>query len=110
HRMAHNAGILVQLGNREAGREDKAIAELAHELQQEAVKVRAYALAAAAKLRLWLFLRIDSWGLFPVPSLCDIREVAGLSCLESYNDLKTATTNFFLRVGPAEVDQLLQHL
>lgn len=109
-RMAHNAGILVQLGNREADRADQATAELARELQQEAVKVRAYTLAAAAKLRLWLFLRIDSWGLFPSPSLCDVREVGGLSCVESYGQLKAAATHFFERVGPSKVDLLLQRL
>ena len=110
HRMAHNAGILIQLGNREATREDQPTAELARELQQEAVRVRAYTLVAAAKLRLWLFLRVDSWGWFPSPSLCDVREVGGLSCLDSYDRLKEAAGNLFLRVGPSQVEQLLHRL
>ena len=107
-RMAHNAAILVQWGNLEAQKSHPRTAQLAHELQQEAVKVRAYSLIALVKLRFWLLISLGSWSVLPVPRLSDLREIYGIEGLRAYERLKTAAGSLF--VGHEKLEELLQNL
>lgn len=109
-RMAHNAAILVQWGNLEAHNGDEERARLAHELQQEAVKVRVYSVLTLLKLQCWLLISFDSWTVIPAPSLSDAREIFGIQGLESYDHLKAAANNLFLRVGHARLQELSLNL
>lgn len=89
-RMAHNARVLVELGNREADRQEGRAAELIRNLQQEAVKVRAYCLFTALKLRILLAIR-------PVqaPSLTKLRTLVDIDGIASYQCLRAASTELF---------------
>jgi hypothetical protein len=89
-RMAHNARVLVELGNREVDRQEGRAAELIRNLQQEAVKVRAYSLFTALKLRVLLAIR-------PVqaPSLTKLRTFADIDGIASYQCLRVASTELF---------------
>lgn len=110
HRMAHNAAVLIDWANREAEGNDEQAAMLARDLQQIAVEVRLYSLLTMIKLRLWLFIRLDSWQVLPAPSLYEVREVGGILGLESYDRLKTAASFLFLEMGRRNFDELLQNL
>ncbi len=107
-RMSHNAAILVQWGNLEAQRSHERTAQLAHELQQEAVKVRAYSLLALMKLRFWLLIRLGSWYMLPTPSLSELRGIYGIEGLDAYDRLKTVASSLF--VGHEKFEELLQNL
>ena len=107
-RMAHNAAILVQWGNLEAEKAHPRTAQLAQELQQEAVKVRAYSLVALVKLRFWLLISFRSWSVLPVPHLSELREIYGIEGLQAYDRLKTAAGSLF--VGHEKLEELLQNL
>ena len=78
------------------------------ELQQEAVKVRAYSLIALVKLRFWLLISLGSWSVLPVPRLSDLREIYGIEGLRAYERLKTAAGSLF--VGHEKLEELLQNL
>ena len=97
-RMAHNARVLVEFGNREASRlevcgteeqatpEAKAIAAL----QVAAVNVRIYSVFAIVLLRVLLAIRP-----IQAPSLVGFRSLAELDGIESYEALREATTVVF---------------
>jgi hypothetical protein len=109
-RMSHNAGILVDWANREAENENKQIVALARRVQEDAIQVRAYALAASFKLRFWLAIRLHSWQMLPAPNLVDTTESAGISGLESYDRLKTAASALYLELRSSHFEELLQAL
>ena len=109
-RMAHNAAILVECANNEAARTDEQIAHLARALQQEAVIVRIHAVFTSVKLHFWLFTRLDSWHIFPIPNLSDERERYGIRLLETYDRFKTAAASLFSRIRPDKVEELLEKL
>ena len=109
-RMSHNAGILVDWANREAESENEQVVALAKRVQEEAIQVRAYALAASLKLRFWLAIRLHSWQVFPAPNLVDTSESAGISGLDSYDRLKTAASALYLQLRSNSFEDLLQAL
>lgn len=89
-RMAHNARVLVELGNREADRREGRAAELIKNLQEEAVKVRAYSLFTALKLRVLLAIRPAQ-----APSLTKLRKFVDIDGIASYKCLRVASTELF---------------
>ena len=93
-RMAHNARVLVELGNREVDRQEGRTAELIRNLQQEAVKVRAYSLFTALKLRILLAIR-------PVqaPALTKLRTFVDIDGIASYKCLRVVSTELFEEFG-----------
>lgn len=109
-RMLHNAGVLVDLGNRQAEHKYTDIATAARALQQEAVTVRVYALLTLLKLRFWLLIRLDSWFMLPALSLCDAKETCGIRGLESYDRLKTAASILFVELQSNRLEELIQAL
>ena len=109
-RMAHNAAVLIEWANREAESASGSKLEMVSKLQQVGVEVRLYSLLALIKLRFWLLIRLDSWWILPVPSLDDMRQVAGVRGLESYDRLKTAASFLFMEIGQGNFEELLQNL
>jgi hypothetical protein len=109
-RMAHNSAVLIEWANSEAETAVGQRLEMVSKLQQVGVEVRLYSLLALVKLRLWLLLRLDSWWILPAPSLDDMRQVAGVRGLESYDRLKTAASFLFVEIGQGNFEELLQNL
>ena len=109
-RMAHNAEVLIELGNNQARSSDPLVAQSAHLLQEKGVQVKIYSLLALIVLRFRLLVRIDSWFLFGYLSLCDLREVWGIRGLETYDELKTAASHLFLLIDSQKFEALLEAL
>ncbi len=109
-RMAHNSAVLIEWANREAETAVGQRLEMVSKLQQVGVEVRLYSLLALIKLRFWLLIRLDSWWILPAPSLDDMRQVAGVHGLESYDRLKTAASFLFMEIGQGNFEELLQNL
>jgi hypothetical protein len=89
-RMAHNARVLIELGNREVDRQEGRAVELIRNLQQEAVKVRAYSLFTALKLRVLLAIRPAQ-----APSLTKFRTLVDIDGIASYKCLRVASAELF---------------
>jgi len=89
-RMAHNALVLVELGNREADRRTGREAEVIAILQHEAVKVRVYSLLTILRLRVLLAVRP-----MQAPSLTKFRMVMEVDGISSYKELREASTAVF---------------
>jgi hypothetical protein len=109
-RMSHNAGVLIDWANREADSENREIVALAKHVQEEAIQVRAYAVASLFKLRFWLMIRLHSWRVLPAPYLFDTNESAGISGIESYDRLKTAASALYLQLRSKSFEELLHAL
>ncbi|SRR6266498_3074354 len=109
-RMAHNSAVLIEWANREAESATGQRLEMVSRLQQVGVEVRLYSLLALVKLGFWLLIRLDAWWILPAPSLDDIRQVAGVRGLESYDRLKTAASFLFVEIGQGNFEELLQNL
>ena len=109
-RMAHNAAVLIEWANREAGTARGPKLEAVTKLQQVGVEVRLYSMFALIKLRFWLLLRVDAWWFLSAPSLDDMRQVGGVRGLDSYDRLKTAASFLFIEIGQGNFEQLLQNL
>jgi hypothetical protein len=115
-RMSHNALVLIEWGNMEAGDGDceqlrcsqKQL--LARELVQAATEFRLYSMLALAKLTLWLTLPFPFKFLFPSPSLPSLRNVFGINALGSYQRLKAAASGLSLTCGSNFHNQLLERL
>lgn len=101
-RMAHNARVLVDLGNREADKHpgDTAKALAIQALQQEAVSVRAYALFTILELRVLMLL-----GPHRMPALSRFRRVSSMDGIATYKALRQASTAMFAVFG-RPVDKL----
>ncbi len=110
NRMCRNCAILVQWANTEIERDDEETLALAQAIQRDAVAARVYALAARYKLRLWLLLHLDAWRLLPTPSLADMREVSGISGVDTYDRLKTAVGCLFLQLQHHQFEEVLENL
>jgi hypothetical protein len=93
-RMAHNARVLVEMGNREAERHTGSAAEAIRTLQQEAVRVRLYALFTMAKLRVLLLIRPAQ-----ALSLAKFRKSGDVDGIASYRALREASMDVFLLLG-----------
>jgi hypothetical protein len=89
-RMAHNARVLVEFGNREAVRRTGREAGVIAVLQREAVKVRLYSLLTILKLRVLLAVRPRQ-----TPSLVKFRIAAEVDGISSYKGLREASTTAF---------------
>jgi len=90
-RMAHNAGLMIELGNRELyGHQQERTVELVNKLKQEALQVRIYALVTILKLNILLAMR-------PVqtPSLAPLRKACAIDGIKSYKALRSASTALF---------------
>ena len=110
-RMAHNADVLLELGNNQArSSSDSLVVQSAHLLQEKGVQVKIYSLLALSVLRFRLLVRVDSWFLFGYLSLCDLREVWGIRGLDRYDELKTAASHLFLLIGSKKFEALLEVL
>ena len=103
NRMAHNAWVLMQLANREELRGHPLTLEFAQALQQECVAVRAYALVARTTL---MFCLASGSAI----TLTQLREIEGISGLESYERLKAAAGNLFSRIHPDQFQEVLEAL
>jgi hypothetical protein len=100
-RMAHNARVLVEMGNREAERHTGSAAEAIRVLQQEAVRVRLYALLTMAKLRVWMLIHPGQ----ALP-LAKFRKSGDVDGIASYRALREASMDVFLQLG-GPVDRLV---
>jgi len=109
-RMAHNSAVLIEWANREARTAAGPKLEMVTNLQQVGVEVRLYSLLAQIKLRFWLLIRVESWRILPAPSLDDMRQVAGVKGLDSYDRLKTSASFLFIEMGQGNFEELVQNL
>ena len=96
-RMSHNALILIEWGNMEAGKNEEGESarsserhQMAQELVQAATEFRLYSMLALAKVTLWLVRPSPFKFLFSSPSLPALRNVFGIDALGSYQRLKSA--------------------
>jgi hypothetical protein len=115
-RMSHNALVLIEWGNMESLAEsrDPELSKkkqlLAQELVQAATEFRLYSLLALIKLKFWLILPSRLSGLFPSPSLPDMRHLFGIDALGSYHRLKTAASGLSLAYNNHFHDELVELL
>jgi hypothetical protein len=115
-RMSHNALVLIEWGNMEAGDGDGEQLRcnprqlLAREMVQAATEFRLYSMLALAKLTFWLILPSPVKFMFPSPSLPSLRNIFGISALGSYQRLKTAASGLSLTCGSNFHSQLLERL
>jgi len=115
-RMSHNALVLIEWGNMEAGDGDGEQLRcsprelLAREMVQAATEFRLYSMLALAKLTFWLILPSPFKFMFPSPSLPSLRNIFGINALGSYQRLKTAASGLSLTCGGNFHSQLLERL
>lgn len=110
-RMSHNAGLLTELGSRMAYRDDDlSVRQAGLALREHGVRVNIYAITTILKLRLRLFIRMDSWFMFGALSLYGVRESCGIRGLESYDKLKTAASFLFLQLHSNRFEDLIEVL
>jgi hypothetical protein len=108
-RMAHNSVVLVEFGDavsRDGSLTDGPASAL---LQQAAIKVRLYSGCACVRLRVRLLFP-SALRVMPMPKLARLREIAALDGLKAYDELKTAATQAFVRLRPAELEALTRNL
>jgi hypothetical protein len=107
-RMAHNSKVLVEYADAERKSADPQRVSIATTLQEKAIEVRLYSLLTSVKLRVCLM---------PGPvllarksALAHLRTAGDINGLQTYNALKLAANEAFLRLPQDELDSLTRSL
>jgi hypothetical protein len=110
-RMAHNAGILADLANKEWEKRNPQTQPIASTLQSEAVAMRLYCLLALCILNYWLLFRLRCpYDFRRQFLLSELREIKGIKVLDHYRSLVETTANLFAHIHPRACDALIQSL
>jgi hypothetical protein len=110
HRMSDNSKVLAEFCRARFGSSDSPAAGPGSRLEDAHVAVQIYCAFAGARLSIWLSLPLDRFGLVPTPDLARLRKAGDLDGLKAYEELKTAATEAFPQLQPAELDSLTRNL
>ena len=109
-RMSDNAMVVAEFGRARFGGNDCLAAGSGKRLEDAYVAVRVYSTFAGLRLRIWLSLPLDVFGLVSTPSLARLRTAGDLDGLKAYEELKAAATEAFAQLQPAELETLNRNL
>ena len=108
-RMADNSAVLAEFDNA-VRRADNFTPGLGSKLEEAAINVRLYSMFARVRLRIWLSLPLDAFGVVPTPDLARLRKAADLNGPNAYEELRTAAAAAFAQLQPAELETLTRNL
>jgi hypothetical protein len=106
-RMSHNSTVLAEFDTAVRG-DDNLTPGPVSKLEDAALKVRLYSGCARVRLRIWLSLPLNAFGI--MPTLARLRKAADLDGPRAYDELKTAATAAFAQLHPEEIEALTRNL
>jgi hypothetical protein len=106
-RMSHNSEVLVEYDHARLGN-DRVNSEQASKVEDAAIKVRLYSACVRLRLRIWLSLPMNTFGM--MPTLAHLRTAADLDGPKAYDDLKAAAAEGFAKLQQTELDALARNL
>jgi hypothetical protein len=106
-RMSHNSDVLVEYDHARLGNE-RLNSEEASKVEDAAIRVRLYSGCVRLRLRIWLSLPMNAFGM--MPTLARLRMAADLDGPKAYCDLKAAAAEGFARLQQNELDALARSL
>jgi hypothetical protein len=106
-RMSHNSEVLVEYDHARLGN-DRLNSETASKVEDAAIKVRLYSACVRLRLRVWLSLPMNAFGM--MPTLACLRMAADLDGPKAYDDLKAAAAEGFAKLQQTELDALARNL
>lgn len=106
-RMSHNSEVLVEYDHARLGN-DRLNSETASKVEDAAIKVRLYSACVRLRLRVWLSLPMNAFGM--MPTLARLRMAADLDGPKAYDDLKAAAAEGFAKLQQTELDALARNL
>ncbi|MFZ1011365.1 MAG: hypothetical protein WAN65_31295 [Candidatus Sulfotelmatobacter sp.] len=110
HRMSDNSAILAEFGRARFGSSDNSSPGHGSRLEEAHVAVQVYSSFASLKLRIWLSLPLDRFGIIPTPDLARLRKAGDLDGPKAYEELKTAAAEAFAQLKPDELEALTRNL
>jgi len=110
HRMSDNSAVLVEFGRARFGSGDSLTPGPGSRLEDAHVAVQIYSTFAGVRLRIWLSLPLDRFGIIPTPDLARLRKAGDLDGLKAYEELKAAAAEAFAQLQPDEFDALTRNL
>ena len=108
-RMSDNALVLAEFGRARFGSSDS-LTGPGCRLEDAFVGVRLYSTFAGVKLRIWLSLPLDRFGIIPTPNLARLRKAGDLDGLKAYEELKAAAAEAFAQLQPADLEALTRNV
>jgi len=109
-RMSDNSAVLAEFGRARFGSSDSSSPGLGSRLEDAHIAVQVYSASADLKLRIWLSLPLDRFGIIPTPDVARLRKAGGLDGPKAYEELKTAAAEAFARLKPDELEALTRSL
>ena len=110
HRMSDNSAVLAEFGRARFGVSDSLTPGPGSRLEDAHVAVQIYSTFAGVRLRIWLSLPLDRFGIIPTPDLARLRKAGDLDGLKAYEELKAAAAEAFAQLQPDEFDALTRNL
>jgi hypothetical protein len=108
--MSDNAMVVAEFGRARFGGDGCAHAGPGKRLEDAYIAVRVYSTFASLRLRIWLSLPLDVFGLVSTPDLASLRKAGDQDGLKAYEELKAAATEAFAQLQPAELETLNRNL
>jgi len=109
-RMSDNSAVLAEFGRARFGSSDSSTHGLGSRLEDAHIAVQVYSATAGLKLRIWLSLPLDRFGIIPTPDLARLRKAGDLDGPKAYEELKTAAAEAFAQLKPNELEALTRNL
>jgi hypothetical protein len=109
-RMSDNAAVLAEFGRTRFGGSASPTSGPGSRLEDAHVAVQVYSSFVAARLRIWLSLPLDVFGLMPTPDLARLRKAGDLDGPRAYEDLRVAAVQAFAQLKPDEIEALTRNL
>jgi hypothetical protein len=109
-RMSDNALVVAEFGRARSGSGSGTAQNPDSRLEDAYVAVRAYSTFASLRLRIWLSLPLDVFGLISTPDIARLRRAGDLDGLEAYEELKAAAAEAFGHLQAAEIETLTRSL
>lgn len=106
-RMSHNSEVLVEYDHARLGN-DRLNSEQASKVEDAAIRVRLYSACVRLRLRVWLSLPLNAFGV--MPTLAHLRMAADLDGPKAYDELREAATAAFGQLHPSEIEALTRNL
>jgi hypothetical protein len=110
HRMSDNSAVLAEFGRAQFGNSDSLTPGPGSRLEDAHVAVQVYSTFASVRLRIWLSLALDRFGIIPTPDLARLRKAGDLDGLKAYEELKAAAAEAFAQLRPDEFEALTRNL
>jgi hypothetical protein len=109
-RMSDNSAVLAEFGRARYGSNDGPPPGPGSRLEDAHVAVQVYSSFAAVRLRIWLSLPLDVFGLMPTPDLARLRKAGDLDGPKAYEELRLAAAEAFAQLSPDEIEALTRNL